>query len=99
MLGLRKQLALSHAVASQLIGHDYARYILKTLQQLSKESLCGCGVPAWLNEDFEHDAVLIHGAPKIVLHALDPNEHLVEVPFVPRPRTASSQTAGKALAE
>jgi hypothetical protein len=72
---------------------------LKTLQQLSEESLRGFGVPAWLNEDVEHDAVLIHGAPKIMSHALDPNEHLVEVLFVPRPRTASSRPAGKALAE
>ena len=58
MLDLRKQLTLSHAVASQLIGHDHARYILKTLQQLSEESLRGFGVPAWLNEDIEHDAGL-----------------------------------------
>ena len=99
MLDLRKQLALSHAVASQLIGHDYARYMLKTLQQPSEESLCGFGIPAWLNEDVEHDAILIHRAPKIMLHALDPDEHLVEVPFVPGPRTAASQTAGKGLAE
>jgi hypothetical protein len=65
MLGLRKQLALSHAVASQLIGHDHARYILKTLQQPSEESLCGFGTPAWLNEDAENDTMLIHRTPKI----------------------------------
>ena len=64
MLGLRKQLALSHAVASRLIGHDYARYLLKTLQQPSEESLRGFGIPAWLNEDVENDAMLIHRAPK-----------------------------------
>ena len=34
-----------------------------------------------------------------MLHALDPDEHLVEVPFVPGPRTAAAQTAGKGLAE
>jgi hypothetical protein len=84
MLDLRKQLALSHAVASQLIGHDHARYILKTLQQPSEESLSGFGIPAWLNEDVERDAILIHGAPKITLHAPEPDEYLIEVPFVPR---------------
>jgi hypothetical protein len=72
---------------------------LKTGQQPSEESLRGFGIPAWLNEDVEHDAILILRAPKIMLHALDPDEHLVEVPFVPRPRTATSQTAGKGLAE
>ena len=35
---------------------------------------------ALLNEDVEHNAGLIHGAPKIVLHAPDPDEHLVQVP-------------------
>jgi hypothetical protein len=33
--------------------------------------------PARLNQDARHDAVLIHGTPKIVLHALNPNEHLI----------------------
>jgi hypothetical protein len=99
MPNLRKQLALSHAVASQLIGHDHARYIFKALQQASEESLCGFGIPAWLNENVEHDTLLIHRALKIMLHALDSDEHLVEMPFVPGPRTAASQTAGEGLAK
>ena len=64
MFGLWKQLALSHAVASQLIGHDHARYILKAFQQPSEESLCCFGIPPWLNQDVEHNALLIHGAPR-----------------------------------
>jgi hypothetical protein len=35
-----------------------------------------------LNKDVEHNAVLIHGTPEIVLHTLDPDEHLVEIPLV-----------------
>ena len=69
MFGLWKQLALSHAVASQLIGHDHARHILKAFQQSSEEALCCFGIPPWLNEDVEHNALLIHGAPQIVLHS------------------------------
>jgi hypothetical protein len=53
----------------------------------------------WLNENVEHDTILIHGAPKIMLHTLDANERLVEVPFVPWPRKAASQTAGEGLPE
>jgi hypothetical protein len=99
MFYIWKQLALRHAVASQLIGHDHARHILKALQQPSEESLCCFGVPPWLNEDVELNALLIHGAPQIVLHSLDPDEHLVEVPFVSWPGTAAAQAAGKGLAE
>ena len=49
MFGFWKQLALSHAVASQLIGHDHARHILKAFQQSSEESLCCFGISPWLN--------------------------------------------------
>jgi hypothetical protein len=47
----------------------------------------------------EHNALLIHGAPQIVLHSLDQDEHFVEVPFVSWPGPAAAQTAGKGLAE
>jgi hypothetical protein len=43
--------------------------------------------------------VLIHAAPKIVLHALDPDEHLVQVPLVPGPWPSAAQAVGKASAE
>ena len=99
MFSLWKQLTLSHTVASQLVGHDHARHILKAFQQPSEETLCCFGIPPWLNEDVEHDAVLIHGAPQIVLHSPDPDEDFVEVPFVSWPGPAAAQTAGKGLAE
>ena len=63
MFSLWKQLALSHAVASQLIGHDHARHILKAFQQPPEETLCCFGIPTWLNEDVSANALLIHGAP------------------------------------
>ena len=94
-----KQLALSHTVTSQLISHDYARHILKAFQQPSKETFGGSGIPPWLNENVENDAVLIHGAPKIVLHALNPDEHLIKVPLVTGLWTTAAQAIGKGLAE
>jgi hypothetical protein len=42
---------------------------------------------------------LVHGAPKIMLHTLDVEEHLVQVQLVPRPRPASAKVGGGALAE
>src|SRR3984885_12601126 len=91
MLDVGKQVALCHAVASQLVGHD--------LQQAPEEALGGFGISALLNEDVEHNAVLIHAAPKIVLHALDPDEHLVQMPLVRGPWPSAAQAAGKAPAE
>src|ERR1700704_2129055 len=99
MFNLGKQLALGHAVAPQLVGYDHARDILKALQQPTKEAFGSFGIPPWLNEDVEHDTVLVDRAPKIMLHALDPDEHLIKVPLVTGPRTTATQAVGKALAE
>ena len=82
MLDLRKQLAPRHAVALKFIGHDHARHVIKALQQASEKPFGRLAISPWLNEDVENEAVLIHGTPRIVLHALDPDEHLVQVPLV-----------------
>ena len=50
------------------------------LQKPPEEALRGVGVAPGLNEDVEHDAILIDGAPEIVLHALDPDEDLASCP-------------------
>src|SRR5258708_20147696 len=99
VVSLWKQCALSYAVASQLIGHDHARHILKALKQPSKEALRGFAIPPWLDEDVEHHTILIHGSPKIVLHTLDSDEHLIQMPLVTGPRTTATQAFGKTLAE
>ena len=99
MFNLGKELALCHAVAAQLISDDYTRHILKALQQPSKKSFGGFGIPPWLNEYVEYNVVLIHRTPKVMLHALDPDEHLIKVPLVTGPRTAAAQSAREGLAE
>ena len=90
---------MGHAVASWFVGHDHAGYVLQTLQQPSKESFGRLCVPPWLNEDVEHDAVLIHGTPQIMLHALDPDEHLVHGPLVPGSWSAAAKAVCKGLAK
>ena len=99
MLNLRQQLAQSHAVASQLIRHDHAWHVIEALQQSSKEAFGCLGIPPLLNEDVENEAVLIHGTPRIVLHALDPDEHLVQVPLVSGSWAAASQKGCEGLAK
>ena len=88
VLDAGKQLTLSDAVASQLVGHDYPRHVLQTLQKPPKEALRRVGIAPGLNKNIEHDTILIDGTPEIVLHALDPDEDFVHVPLVAWPRTA-----------
>ena len=42
---------------------------------------------------------MIHGAPEIVLHSLDANEHLVHGPLVPESWPTAAQTSGEAPAK
>jgi hypothetical protein len=99
MIDTGKQMTLGDAVASQLVSHDHPRQILQAFQQPSEEALGGVGIAPVLNKDVEHNAILINGTPKVVLHALDPDEYFVEVPFVPGARSTAAEAIGKALAE
>ena len=99
MLDIRQQLSLCHAVASQLVGDQDARHILQTLQQPPEEALRRPSVAPALHQDIEYDAVLIDGAPQVVQLALDPDEDLIEMPFVARARTTPAQIAREARAE
>ena len=69
MLDVGKQVAFRHPVTSQFVGHDHSRHILQTFQQAPEESLRGRRIAAFLNEDVEHNAILIHGARQTALHA------------------------------
>ena len=82
-------MALSDAIVPQLVGHEHARHILQTLQQSLEKALRGVGIAPRLNENVEHDAILVDGAPEIVLHALDPDEDFIHVPLVPWPGSAA----------
>src|ERR1700677_5005264 len=76
-----------------------SRHILQTLQQPLEEALRGVAIAPRLNENVEHDAILIDGPPEIVLHALDPDENFIHVPLVPWPWSAASQAVGETRAE
>ena len=76
-------MALRDAAASQLVGHDHPRHILQSLQQSSEETPGSVRITPIVDQNVEHDAVPIHSAPKIVLHALDSSEDLIEIPLAP----------------
>ncbi len=95
VLDVRKQLTLSDAIAPQLVGHDYPRFISQTCQQSSEEALRCLGVAPGLNKDVEHDTILIDGTPEIMLHALDTDEHFVHVPRVAGSWPTTAHSVGK----
>ena len=99
MFDFRKQAALCHAVALQLIGHDDPWLILKTFQQPPEETPGGFAISTLLYKDIENNAVLINRAPKIMLHTLNTNKHLIEMPLIAWSWPAAAQAVGKAFAK
>src|SRR5215510_6972629 len=78
----RQDLAFGGGVALELVRDDYPRNTPQTLQQLAEEPRGrGCVAPA-LDQNVEDISGLVDRAPKIVLLAADPDEHLVHVPLV-----------------
>jgi hypothetical protein len=98
VLDIGQQMALSYPIASKLVGDDHPRHILQTLQQTPEELLGGFRIPSVLHKDIEGHAILIHGTPQAVLNLLDPDEHLIEVPFVSSPGPAA-ETMSKTRAK
>src|SRR3984957_2970760 len=59
---------------------------------------CSIGITPGLNEDVEHNTILIDSAPKIVLNALDPDKDFVYMPFVSRLWPAGPRGSAKLAA-
>ncbi len=90
-----QDLAFRRAVAAQAIGDDALRLLLQAGQQAFEKALGRGRVPPALHQDIEHDPVLIHSAPEVVQHTIDPQEDLIEVPSVARLRPAPAQLSGE----
>ena len=93
------QPAMSHPVATQFVGDQHPRHVLQTGEQLPEEPGSGLGVAAGGDQDVQDVAVLVHRPPKIMNRAVDLDEHLVEVPLVPRTCPAPTQSVDVGLAE
>src|SRR5690349_12155602 len=82
MLDPRQDLAFGGGIALELVCDDHPRNIPQALQQLAEEPHGrGCVAPA-LDQNVEDISGLVDRAPKMVLLAADPDEHLVHVPLV-----------------
>src|SRR5688572_24037208 len=95
MVSCQPDLRLSGTVRPQLVGHEHGRCKALLLDQLSHE-LHGCGfVPALLDQDVEHLALLIDSPPEIEPPAADHGYHLVQVPLRAWSRAPGPQPARK----
>src|SRR5215207_1111061 len=64
MLDRGHHLSLRGTVAGELIRDHHARHTGLTLQQLAKQALGGPLVAPALDQDVEHDPILVHRAPE-----------------------------------
>ena len=86
-------------IALQLVGDDPQRFLALTTQQSTKESL-GCRLVAVrLQQNIDNIPVLIHGTPKILLPAVDPDEEFVQIPGITETTLLLLQTSGIVVSE
>jgi hypothetical protein len=95
MSDVRQDGTLGNAVAAQSVRDQAPRSVPQTVQQAFEETLRGRAVPPLLHQDVQHHAVLVHRAPQVVQHAPDPDEDLVEVPSITRPRSPAAEPTGE----
>ena len=81
----RHDLAVSNAVASQLVGDQPPGRAALPLQELAQESFDRFLITATRDEDIEHIAILLYRAPEVLASTLYFYEDLVQVPRVVLP--------------
>ena len=86
-------LAVSGAVASQLVGDEPPGWPALPLQQLTKEAFRGSPIASRLDEDIDDVAILVHRTPEILPLTLDGYKHLVQVPRIAEATLPSLQPA------
>ena len=91
MVAGKPEMLEGSAVRAQLVSRHRLRREALLAEQLAHE-LDGCAfIPSALNKDFENLALMIDRAPQVHMLAGDPDDHLVEMPAIARPRTAAPQ--------
>ena len=73
---------MRRTVASQLVGHETARFLSPTLEEFPEGSARRTPIPAGLHEDIDQVTILIHRAPQILALTIDPHEDFVQEPRI-----------------
>ena len=95
----RQDYFLRNSIASKLIRNNHAGPALAGLQQLTEEPYSSKTITFRLHQNVDDGALLIDGTPEIMLHAVDAQKHLVQMPSVARLWSPSAQLVSKAPAE
>jgi hypothetical protein len=82
-----QEFSLRRAIAFELIRDEDLGHVDQALEEFAEKLLRRLLVPAALDENIQHVAVLVHGAPEIMTFAVDGEEYLIQVPFVARSGT------------
>src|SRR3954465_15258757 len=99
MLDRGHHVCLRGAVAGELVRDHDTRGPALLFQQLAKQAFGGPLVPPLLDENVEHEAILVDGPPEPVLLASDLHLDLVQVPLVSGTGQPAPDLVGEALAE
>jgi hypothetical protein len=92
MLTVRQCSANRRRVAGELVGdhHPRLRPVL-TVEHTMQETFGGYLIASVLDQDVQHDAVLVNGSPQPVASAAYLERHLVQMPLVAGSRSAPTQ--------
>src|SRR3954471_14228059 len=99
MLDRGHHLVFRGTVARQLVRDHDTRGPHLPLQKLAKQTLGGPLVPPALDENVEHDPILVDRPPEPVLLAGDHQAHFVQVPLIARVWQLAADLVGEGLAE
>ena len=87
------------AVGAQLVGRHPRRHEALFAQQLAHQLDGRRPVSTTLDQDLKDLAFVVDGTPQIHELASDPDGHFVEMPAIPRSRTAPSQAPSDCRSE
>jgi len=99
MLDALNGFALRRSGAWALVGHDDTGNVGEPLEQFPKEASSCLFIATRLEQHVQRIAVLIHRAPQVMDLALDPDKHLIGVPFITGTRALLLRTLRVGTAE
>ena len=86
-------------VAFQLISDDDARSEALLVEEFAEEFLGCFSILSTLYKDVQGITIRVYSTPQVVLLVIDGEEHLVQMPFVTRLRTATADLVGILLSK
>ena len=94
MFNARHHLFFRRGIASKFVRSHFNRGSFLAFQQLTEEAFGGTPIAARLEQDVDHIAVLVDGAPEIMLLALDSQEEFIQVPRIAQPTLSPLEGTG-----